>query len=63
MLGTEKGQKENAALSLFTLHDNECNLISDPADQQLMSAKQDLFNEIETLIAKIEKKKLNCQTC
>lgn len=60
MLGTEKGQKENAALineiSLFTLHDNECNLISDPADQQLMSAKQDLFNEIEKLIAKTEKK-------
>lgn len=60
LLGTEKGQKENAALqneiSLFTLHDNECNLISDPADQQLMSAKQDLFNEIETLIAKIGKK-------
>lgn len=63
LLGTEKGQKEDAALSLFTLHDNECNLISDPADQQLMPAKQDLFNEIETLIAKIEKKKLNCQTC
>lgn len=60
LLGTEKGQKENAALineiSLFTLHDNECNLISDPADQQLMPAKQDLFNEIEKLIAKIEKK-------
>lgn len=56
LLGTEKGQKEDAALSLFTLHDNECNLISDPADQQLMSAKQDLFNEIEKLIAKTEKK-------
>lgn len=56
LLGTEKGQKEDAALSLFTLHDNECNLISDPADQQLMPAKQDLFNEIEKLIAKIEKK-------
>lgn len=59
MLGTEKGQKEDAALqneiSLFTLHD-ECNLISDPADQQLMSAKQDLLNEIEKLIAKIGKK-------
>ena len=55
-----KGQTEDAALqneiSLFTLHDNEYNLISDPADQRLMPAKRDLFNEFGKLIAKIEKK-------
>lgn len=55
-----KGQTEDAALqneiSLFTLHDNEYNLISDPADQRLMPAKRDLFNEFGKLIAKIKKK-------